>query len=257
MARRPGRVVREPSLLERTELSHHDQRVAGGASGVNRLRRATLTRVGHTEGSRTDRGRVQRTMSIGLVATAYVVGGIPFAFLLARRWGGSDVRHFGSGNIGAANVLRTSGASVALVVLALDLSKGCLAVFAVRSLGADQVVQGVAASAVVAGHIFPVWLKFRGGKGVATACGAFAVLAPAASLVAAVVFVLIVWMTRYVSLGSMAAALALAPVAYVTASPFAVVVSALVVAVLVLFRHTSNVRRLYAGRERRLGEQGA
>ena len=196
-------------------------------------------------------------MSIWLVGTAYIVGGIPFAFVLARRWGGTDVRYSGSGNIGAANVLRTTGASVALAVLALDLSKGYVVVFAARSLGADQVIQGLVAIDVVAGHILPVWLKFRGGKGVATACGAFAVLAPAAALGAAVMFILVVWMTRYVSLGSMSAALALAPLAYATASPPPVVVSALVVAILVVLRHTSNMRRLTAGCERRLGERGA
>ena len=196
-------------------------------------------------------------MSIWLVGTAYIVGGIPFAFVLARRWGGTDVRYSGSGNIGAANVLRTTGASVALAVLALDLSKGYIVVFAARSLGADQVIQGLVAIAVVAGHILPVWLKFRGGKGVATACGAFAVLAPAAALGAAIIFILFVWVTRYVSLGSMSAALALAPLAYATASPPPVVVSALVVAILVVLRHTSNMRRLTAGCERRLGERGA
>ena len=195
-------------------------------------------------------------MSIWLVGTAYVIGGIPFAFVLARRWGGTDVRYSGSGNIGAANVLRTTGMSVALAVLALDMSKGYLVMFAARSLGADQVTQGMVAAAVVAGHIFPVWLKFRGGKGVATACGAFAVLAPTAALLAVVVFAVVVWLTRYVSLGSMAAALALAPAAYATASSPAVSASALIVSILVLFRHTSNVRRLYAGRERRLGERG-
>lgn len=195
-------------------------------------------------------------MSIWLVGTAYVIGGIPFAFVLARRWGGTDVRYSGSGNIGATNVLRTTGTPVALAVLALDMSKGYLVMFAARSLGADQVVQGMVAAAVVAGHIFPVWLKFRGGKGVATACGAFAVLAPTAALLAVVTFAVVVWLTRYVSLGSMAAALALAPAAYVTASTSAVAASALVVSILVLSRHTSNLRRLYAGRERRLGERG-
>ena len=154
-------------------------------------------------------------------------------------------------------VLRTTGACVALAVLALDLSKGYVVVFAARSLGADQVIQGLVAIAVVAGHILPVWLKFRGGKGVATACGAFALLAPAAALGAAIMFILVVWVTRYVSLGSMSAALALAPLAYATASPPPVVVSALVVAILVVLRHRSNMRRLTAGCERHLGERGA
>jgi glycerol-3-phosphate acyltransferase PlsY len=122
------------------------------------------------------------------------------------------------------------------------------------------VIQGLVAIAVVAGHIFPVWLKFRGGKGVATACGAFAVLAPAAALGAAVMFilfVLVVWVMRYVSLSAMSAALALAPLAYTTASPPPVVVSAVVLATFVVLRHSSNLRRLTARCERRLGERGA
>ena len=196
-------------------------------------------------------------MSIWLVGTAYVVGGIPFAFVLARRWGGTDVRYAGSRNIGAANVLRTTGASVALAVLALDMSKGYVVVFAARRMGADEVVQGLVATAVVTGHMFSVWLKFRGGKGVATACGAFVALAPIAALWAAFIFVLIVGATHYVSVGSMLAALALAPLAYATASSPPVVSSAMVVAMLVLLRHAPNVRQLRAGRERRLGEREA
>ena len=196
-------------------------------------------------------------MSIWLVVAAYAIGGIPFAFLLARLLGGTDVRYSGSGNIGTANVLRTTGASVALAVLALDLSKGYVVVFAARALGFDAVAQGAVAAAVVTGHMFPVWLKFRGGKGVATACGAFTVLVPTAALGATVIFVVGVWLTRYVSVGSMSAALSLPPLTYLTGASPAVVVSALGVATLVLLRHRPNVRRLRAGQERRLGERGS
>jgi glycerol-3-phosphate acyltransferase PlsY len=191
------------------------------------------------------------------VGTAYVVGGSPFAFVLARRGGGTDARYAGSRNIGAANVLRTTGASVALAVLALDMRKGYVVVFAARRMGADEVVQGLVATTVVAGHMFPVWLKFRGGKGVATACGAFAALAPPAALGVAFIFVLIVGATHCVSVGSMSAALALAPLTYATASSPPVVASAMVVAMLMLLRHAPNVRQLRAGRERRLGEREA
>lgn len=190
------------------------------------------------------------------MGTGYVVGGIPFAFILARYWGGRDVRYSGSGNTGATNVLRTTGTSVALAVLALDMSKGYVMVLASRSLGADEVMQGLVATAVVAGHIFPIWLKFRGGKGVATACGSFTVLTPTATLGAVIIFALVVWVTRYVSVGSMSAAFALTPLAYATVSSPPVVVSALAVAILVLLRHASNVRRLVTGGERRLGERG-
>ena len=129
-------------------------------------------------------------------------------------------------------------------------------VLASRSLGADEVMQGLVATAVVAGHIFPIWLKFRGGKGVATACGSFTVLTPTATLGAVIVFALVVWVTRYVSVGSMSAAFALTPLAYATVSSPPVVVSALAVAILVLLRHALNVRRLVTGGERRLGERG-
>ena len=196
-------------------------------------------------------------MNIWLVGTAYVVGGIPFAFVLAGRWGGTDIRYAGSRNIGATNVLRTTGAPVALAVLALDMSKGYVVVFAARSMGADEVVQGLVATAVVAGHMLSVWLKFRGGKGVATACGAFVALAPTAAFGAAVVFVLVVGATRYVSVGSMSATLALAPLVYATASSPPVVAVAMVVAMLVLLRHAPNMRQLRAGREQRLGDRKA
>lgn len=194
-------------------------------------------------------------MSIWFVGTAYVVGGIPFGFILARYWGGADVRYSGSGNTGATNVLRTTGASIALAVLALDMSKGYVMVLAARSLGADEVLQSLVATAAVAGHIFPIWLKFRGGKGVATACGSFVVLAPIAALWAAFVFGLVVCVTRYVSVGSMSAAFALTPLVYATVSSLPVVVSALAVTILVLSSHASNVRRLVVGGERRLGER--
>ncbi len=190
------------------------------------------------------------------MGTAHVVGGMPFAFILARCWSGTDVRYSGSGHTGATNVLRTTGVSVALAVLALDMSKGYVMVLVSRSLGADEVMQGLVATAVVAGHIFPIRLKFRGGKGVAAACGSFAVLAPTAALGAVIIFALVVWVTRYVSVGSMSAAFALTPLVYATVSSPPVVVSALAVAILVLLRHGLNVRRLVAGGERRLGERG-
>ena len=194
-------------------------------------------------------------MSMWLIALAYLVGAVPFAFLLARYVGGTDVRYSGSGNLGAANVLRTTGAGTALAVLVLDISKGYAVVFLAQRQGADALIQGAVGVAVVAGHIFPVWLKFRGGKGVATACGTFAALAPTATLIALLTFAAVVWGTRYISLGSMAATLLLPPLVYVTGAPGAIVLSALGVASLVLVRHRTNMRRLSTGRERRLGER--
>ena len=120
-----------------------------------------------------------------------------------------------------------------------------------QSLG----VQAAAGVAAVVGHVFPIWLGFRGGKGVATSCGVFAVLAPMATVLAGIGFVITVWLTRYVSLGSLGAAIVLPPLAYYLAAPVTVVAAAAVCAVIILGRHRSNVRRLQPGTERRLGER--
>ncbi|MCY4029362.1 MAG: glycerol-3-phosphate acyltransferase, partial [Acidobacteria bacterium] len=114
-----------------------------------------------------------------VVAASYLAGAVPFAHLVARRRRGVDVRYAGSGNVGATNVLRLAGAPLAGLVLVLDVGKGAVAVLAARALGADEGAQAAAGAAAVVGHVWPVWLGFRGGKGVAVAGGAFAVLAPA------------------------------------------------------------------------------
>ncbi len=194
-------------------------------------------------------------MDVRLIFVGYLVGAIPFALLLTRQRG-TDVRQVGSGNVGAANVLRATGPSRAVIVMLLDVSKGCAVVLFAKSLGgSDAVVAAVAAAAVV-GHVFPMWLGFRGGKGVATACGVFLVLVPRETAVAAVVFALVVWVTRYVSLGSLVATVVLAVTVYLGDASQPVVVCATGVAALVLYRHRSNVARLHAGQERRLN-QGA
>lgn len=197
------------------------------------------------------------TMVICLVFVAYVAGGVPFAFLLARQLSGKDVRYAGSGNIGAANVLRTVGTLASIAVLVLDVGKGYFMVLLARVLGMDEASAAAVAGAVVVGHIFPVWLKFRGGKGVATAFGAFVLLAPVATLFAAVVLFLVAGFTRYVSLGSILAALLLPPLTYLTQESVSVVLSASVVALVVILRHRSNIQRLLTGDERRLGDRSA
>jgi glycerol-3-phosphate acyltransferase PlsY len=189
------------------------------------------------------------------VLFGYALGSVPFAFLLARDLGGIDVRAAGSGNVGAANVLRTTRPSVALVVVALDVGKGVVAVWLAQLAGADLVARASAGVAAVLGHSYPLWLRFHGGKGVAVASGVFAMLAPAATAAAALVFGGIVWSTRYVSLGSLVATLALPPLAYTIGAPIAVVTAALTTAALIVYRHRSNLARLKAGTERRLGDQ--
>jgi acyl phosphate:glycerol-3-phosphate acyltransferase len=186
------------------------------------------------------------------ILLGYLAGSVPFAFLLARRVG-IDVRVAGSGNVGAANVLRTTGAWRGVVVMGLDVAKGALAVVLASVTNAGVTLTAFAAAAAVVGHIYPIWLRFHGGKGVAVAAGVFAVLTPLATCVAAVLFLIIVWATRYVSLGSIAATLALPPAAWLTGEPRAVVIAAAGAGALILFRHRGNIERLRAGTERRMG----
>jgi glycerol-3-phosphate acyltransferase PlsY len=190
------------------------------------------------------------SLSIGL---GYLVGSIPFALFLARRWG-SDLRRAGSGNLGAANVLRVSGVTAGVLVALLDIGKGAASVLLAERLVRDGSAAPAAAGlAAIVGHIYPVWLRCRGGKGVATACGVFSILTPLAAAPAFAVFVASVWITKYVSLGSVVASVVLPPFAYATGSPAPVVGAAAAASALVVFRHRSNIARLANGTERRIG----
>jgi acyl phosphate:glycerol-3-phosphate acyltransferase len=188
------------------------------------------------------------------VLLGYLAGSVPFAYLLARR-AGIDVRVAGSGNVGAANVMRTTGTGRAIAVMSLDVAKGAAAVALAQLASGGAALVAATGAAAVVGHIYPVWLRFHGGKGVAVAAGVFAVLAPVATAFAVMLFVLTVWLTRYVSLGSIAATLALPPVAWLAGAPAAVVSAASGSAALILFRHRANFRRLRAGTERHMGRQ--
>lgn len=186
------------------------------------------------------------------VLLGYGLGSLPLGYLVASRAKGIDLRRVGSGNVGAANTYRTAGLAAALIVVCVDIAKGASSVFfAARfaSGAADPVAAGVAA---IIGHIYPVWLRFHGGKGVATACGVFWMLAPLATAIAATVFVLIVWATRYVSLGSIVATMVLPPLALLTDKSIPVVIGAGLAALLIVQRHRANVVRLTQGSERKL-----
>lgn len=190
-----------------------------------------------------------------MILVSYFVGSIPFAFLLTRKFGSTDLRYVGSGNIGATNVFRSTNGSTAIVVIALDVGKGSAVVLLAESMVvSDLVVAGVATAAVV-GHVFPVWLKFRGGKGVATACGGFLVLVPQAVGLAVATFIMMVFLTRYVSLGSIAASVVLVFAVYQTGESSFIVASAIGTAGLVVYRHRSNIVRLRKGSERRVGQR--
>jgi acyl phosphate:glycerol-3-phosphate acyltransferase len=186
------------------------------------------------------------------ILIGYAFGSVPFAFLLARR-AGIDVRVAGSGNVGAANVLRTTGTQLGVLVMSLDILKGVASVLLAATIEGRTSAMAAAGTAAIVGHIYPVWLRFKGGKGVATACGVFSVLTPVAVPPTLVAFILSVWGTKYISLGSIVASVVLPPIAYATGASSASVAAACTAAALIIFRHRSNVLRLLEGTERRLG----
>jgi acyl phosphate:glycerol-3-phosphate acyltransferase len=193
-------------------------------------------------------------VALQVIAVAYLIGSIPFSFLVARAFGVEDVRRVGSGNVGATNVLRSAGKAAGALALLLDLGKGAAATaLAGRLAPGDAVLPAAAAVAAVVGHMYPVWLRFEGGKGVATGLGAFAPLAPMGALFALLAFALTAAATRYVSLGSVAGGVAMAAFAFTSRGPDPVAVAAALTAVLVVFRHRSNLRRILGGTESRVG----
>ena len=191
-------------------------------------------------------------MIAAVIAGAYLIGSIPFALILSRHWG-ADLRSVGSGNMGAANVMRASGVTAGVLVAALDMAKGAASVWIAARLTDSAELPAAAGFAAIVGHIYPVWLRFRGGKGVATACGVFSMLTPLAVPPALALFALAVWFTQYISLGSVLASMALPPLAYALGSPAPGVLAAAAASVLIIFRHRSNVLRVWMGTERRVG----
>ena len=194
-------------------------------------------------------------MLITAIAVGYLFGSVPFAFELSRRWRGIDIRRAGSGNVGAANVLRTSGVLAAVLVMALDACKGAGSVLLMQRWASGDAAPAVAGLAAIIGHIYPVWLRFRGGKGVATAAGVFSILTPWAMLPVVAVFVVTVWLTRFISLGSIAATVVLGPLAYALHAPPWIVLSAAGAAGVIVFRHRANLSRVWSGTERRIGHR--
>jgi len=186
---------------------------------------------------------------------AYLLGSIPFGLILAKTFGGADVRKSGSGNIGATNVARVVGPLAGILTLLLDIAKGAGAVLVAERLSNSSATwMTIAAFAALVGHCFPLWLKFKSGKGVATAAGVFAVLSPLACVGAILLFLLVVIFWRYVSLGSISAAAAMPLLIYFLwaprhAPPLAVIFGALAAAVLIIFKHRGNLRRLLEGAE--------
>jgi acyl phosphate:glycerol-3-phosphate acyltransferase len=188
---------------------------------------------------------------------AYLLGSIPCGLLLARLFGGGDVRKAGSGNIGATNVARVVGPLAGILTLVFDTAKGAAAVWlSGRVTNESATWMMVAGFAVLLGHCFPVWLKYRGGKGVATALGVFLVLCPLAAVSALLLFLICVAYWRYVSLGSVAAAAAMPLLTYFLwaphhAPPIIIDAGTLAIALLVIYKHDGNLQRLVEGTEPR------
>jgi acyl phosphate:glycerol-3-phosphate acyltransferase len=201
--------------------------------------------------------------SLLVVIIAYLIGSIPFGYLIVRGKIGDDIRQSGSGGTGATNVSRRAGKAAGVFTLVLDALKGAIAVLLARALvgpAADiNWVIAAAGVAVIAGHIFPVWLRFRGGKGVATGVGVFLMLAPVALLCAGVVFLAIVALTRFVSLGSITAAILIPLFVWLqnifvepVLNLYPLLTAAILGALLIVFAHRGNIERLAHGTEARI-----
>jgi glycerol-3-phosphate acyltransferase PlsY len=201
-------------------------------------------------------------MSWILIVIAYLLGSVPFGYLIVKERSGVDLRSVGSGNVGATNVLRVAGKGPAVAVLLMDMAKGCFPVLLGRVLDVAPEILAAVAVAAVLGHVFPLFLGFRGGKGVATAVGAFLALAPLAPATSIAVFVLLVVWKRYVSLGSVAAVatfplwtLIYGRIGWMTVPWLEVCVVGLITAVVVFIKHRANLQRIGEGTESRIGER--
>jgi len=186
-----------------------------------------------------------------LLLAAYLIGAIPTGVLLTRLAGAGDIRQAGSGNIGATNVYRVAGRGLGIATLVGDALKGIVPLLVARALQLPPEQTALIAAAAFLGHLYPVYLGFKGGKGVATALGIFLVLSPATVALAALLFGLLLWKWRYVSLGSICAAAAAPPLVYFFTSSLPLLLASLFVAVMVIVRHRENIKRLLAGSENR------
>ena len=191
-------------------------------------------------------------MLVVVVICTYLFGAIPTGLLLTRLFGTEDIRKVGSGNIGATNVYRVAGRKLGIITLVGDCLKGVIPVVLAQQVFAfDDTAVALVALAAFVGHCYPVYLGFKGGKGVATALGIFLVLSPLSVVTVLAVFVLFLWRWRYISLASIAAAAAITPAIYLTTGSMSTVGATLIIAVIVIWRHKGNIERLRAGTENR------
>ena len=213
-------------------------------------------------------------LPFSLIVAAYLIGSIPFSFLVVKIVAGADIRYHGSRNVGATNVARNFGKLPGIIALALDITKGYAAVAAGRwiverpdwPLAADaghtsplysmSLWVGLAGLIAVLAHMFPVWLRFHGGKGVATATGVFLALDPLAVAAGVLVFLIVILATRFVSLASIVSAASIPLfLRFLVHAPFWTIVISTVIALAIIVKHHSNIARLTQGTERRMGER--
>lgn len=193
---------------------------------------------------------------IGIVAGAYLLGSVPFGLIIGRAAAGVDVRRIGSGNIGATNVLRAAGKGWAGLTLIADVLKGAAPAYIALVLWPERpLAAALAGLAAFVGHCFPVFLGFRGGKGVATALGVFLVLAPTALAAAVGVFVIVVYLTKMVSVGSLLGVAVVPPMLAWLDKPSGFFWAGCVIAVLIFWRHRTNIGRILRGEEKGLGQK--
>jgi len=190
-----------------------------------------------------------------LVAFAYLVGSLPTAYLLVRLLTGDDVRRKGSGNVGGTNALRTAGWKAGVAVTLIDIGKGALPVWLMTRFNPESEWVAAAMLAAVLGHCYPVWLKFRGGKGVATGFGAFLVIEPLSALAVLPLWFVVLAISRWVALASMVASACFPLLLKLIDSPDVVTLVAVsAAAVLIIFRHSSNIRKMLSGEEVKVGD---
>ena len=191
-------------------------------------------------------------IEVALILSAYLLGSIPTGYIIGNL-AGVDVRKVGSGNVGATNVARFLGKGRGALTLAVDVGKGWLAVYVARRLGVSLVCVTAVGMAVFLGHLYPIFLRFNGGKGVATALGVFLALAPGTVWVLFVIFAVAVAASRIVSVGSLSAALAAPVVFWLFELPPVVIAMGGFIALMIVWRHRSNIQRLRAGTEPKFG----
>lgn len=190
-----------------------------------------------------------------LLLASFLLGSIPFGLIVGKLWGSVDVRKYGSGNIGTSNVMRTVGKGAAVCVLVLDVLKGALPVMAALSLDAADWVVAAAGLAAVGGHIWSFFLKFQGGKGIATTLGVVWALDPRLAGALVLTWLLVLFVTRFISVASLAAALVLPVYTWLFGHGVEYVINGAIIALIVFWRHRSNIQRLRAGTEYRFGER--